>query len=100
MQQAGNTHIGDPCLLCGELRNGNGGGERFSTDRVLADGLERRVAIDRQSEHAGDVALDGNGEIQLLVLDQVAIRDIPAATGYDAALNGKLIFGYAEPLGG
>ena len=46
------------------------------------------------------VALNRNREIQLLVLDQIAVGDALAATGDDAVLDGKLIFGHAESLSG
>ena len=45
------------------------------------------------------VTLDRNGQIQLLILDQVAIGKAFAAAGDDAVFHGKLILRDAEPLG-
>ncbi len=49
-----------------------------------------------QSDDAGEVAFDRDGELQLLVLDEVAIRNALAAARDDAVLDGKLVFRHAE----
>ena len=52
---------------------------RLADDRVLAGGLHRRVAGDRQPEHAGQVAGHRNRQLQLLALHELAVGDALAA---------------------
>ena len=60
--------------------------------------LHGRIARDRQSHNAGQVAAHGDGELQLLPLHQIAVRHALAAARNDAVLHGKLALRNAEPL--
>ena len=72
----------------------------LADDRVSADGFHRRIAFHSQSHDAGQIAADGNGEIELLIFDEVAVRDGFTAAGKDAVLHRELIFRNVETFGG
>ncbi len=62
-------------------------------------GLSGGSPIDGQAKHAVHIALYRNGEIQFLVLHQVAIRDALPAAGNDSIFDRKLILWCTQPIG-
>ena len=98
VQHARQAHIRRPGFLCSHFRTDDGILEGLADDRVIANGLHRRVALNGQPKDAGEVSLHRDREIQLLVLDEVTVRNALAASRHDAALDGKLVLRDAQPL--
>src|SRR5882724_2688983 len=99
MQHSGKANIGGPDFFRGDFGDDDGIRHGLADEFVFADGLHRRIAIDGQAKDAGEVTADRNGELQLLILNEVAVRDAFPAAGDDAVITGELVFGYAEALG-
>jgi hypothetical protein len=57
------------------LGRGHGVRKRLADDCVLAHRLERRISVDGQPEHPVDIAFDRDRQVQVLVLDQLSVRD-------------------------
>src|SRR3954454_3950651 len=98
VQHARKTNVRYPCLLCRYFRHRHGVGERFSYDGVLADRLQRRISVHPQATHAAQIAFYRDREIQLCVLDEIAIRHALTAPGDNTAFHSKLIFRRSEIL--
>jgi len=98
MQHSGKADIGGPSFLCRDFGRDDGVRVRFSDDRVRADGLHRWIAFDSQSHNAGQVSAHGNGEFELLILDEIAVGNGLSAAGKDSFFRTDLIFGNAETL--
>ena len=96
VQHSGQAHIGRPIRLGRHLRPNGGARERLADDRVLAHRLHRRIAFDAQAHDARQISLDGNRQVQLLALDEVAVRDALAPAGDHAVLDGELVFWHAQ----
>src|SRR5579864_3743900 len=91
VQHVRQAYIGGPGLLRSYLRIDDGILEGFSDDCVLAYRLHRRIALDGQSKDAGEVSLDRNGELQLLILDEVAVGNAFAASRDQAVFDGEFV---------
>jgi len=77
--------------LCGDFGDDDGIRHGLADEFVFADGLHRRIAIDGQAKDAGEVTADRNGELQLLILNEVAVRDAFPAAGDDAVITGEMV---------
>src|SRR5215469_14579398 len=92
MQHARQLDIGDPNLLGSDLGYNDAVLERLADDLVVADRLQRWIAFHGQAEDAGEIALDRNAELEVVIPHQLAIADLLAAAGDDTVQNGELVF--------
>src|SRR5882672_4843332 len=99
MQHVRKANIGGPDFFRGDFGDDDRVRHGLADEFVFADGFHRRIAIDGQAEDAGEVTSDRNGELQLLILNEIAVRDGFSAAGDDAVIADELVFGYAEALG-
>ena len=70
--------------------------DRRADDLVLADRLPRRVRRYREAEQARQAPGDRDRQVQLLVLDEVAVADALAAAGDDAVRDREVCDGNSE----
>src|SRR5215831_15654849 len=99
VQHARQPHVGRPSLFGAHFRADDGILERLADDGVLAHWLHRWISFNAESPDAGELTLHRYRQLQLLVLDEIAIRNALATSRGDAVFHGKLVFGHAEFFG-
>ena len=92
MQHSGKADVRGPGFFCRDFRGDDGVRMRLADDGVGADRLHRRIALDSQSHNACQIASNGDGEFELLIFDQVAVRHGFAAAGKDTVFGNELVF--------
>src|ERR1041385_8583736 len=98
MQHPRKSNVGSPGFFRGHFGSDDGVRKRLSNDVVLADRLHRRIAFNSETKDAGEISADRNRQFQLLVFDQIAVRNALATAGNDAFFPGELLLGNREAL--